>query len=260
MSAETLSALTPEQVEQYHRDGYLVLRQLITPAEAGELLQRLEDLATGKLPLPSGINMQVEPVVQRGEAEAPSFLESLRKVERLAIEDDLFRRNSRDPRLLNIARDLLGPDLKLFRDALMMKPPHHGSAKPYHQDSVYWRIEPRELGSYWLALDEATPENGCMRVLRGSHQWGELEHKHLGDFQVEEDKLDTSTEVIVPLQPGDALFFHSMLLHATSPNTSDQPRRAMIYSLMEAHSRWTGDPQKKPEFPLLCGREYPGCV
>ena len=99
-----------------------------------------------------------------------------------------------------------------------------------------------------------------MRVLRGSHKWGELEHKHLGDFQVEEDKLDTSTEVIVPLQPGDALFFHSMLLHATSPNTSDKPRRAMIYSLMEAHSRWTGDPESKPEFPLLCGREYPGCV
>ena len=260
MSRAAPSILTAAQVAAYERDGYLVLPGLISGEEAAALLQRLEDLILERLPRSPEIRLQVEPRLAEARLSGPALLSGLRKVERLAIDDAVFRRLSRDERLLDVARDLLGPDLKLFRDALMMKPAGHGSAKPYHQDSAYWRIEPRELGSFWIALDEAAPENGCMRVLPGSHRQGLVEHKRLADFQVEEDKLDTSNEVSVPLQPGDALFFHSMLLHATSPNRSKRPRRSMILSLMEAHSRWVGASEAKPEFPLLCGREYTGCV
>jgi ectoine hydroxylase-related dioxygenase (phytanoyl-CoA dioxygenase family) len=152
----------------------------------------------------------------------------------------------------------LGPDIKLFRDALMMKPAHHGSAKPYHQDSAYWTIDPPDLASVWMALDNATLENGCMRVLPGSHAWGMMEHKHLEDFQVEEDRLDRSQEVAVPLKPGGCLVFHSLLLHATSPNTSDLSRRAMITSYMSAKSRFIGD--QKPDYMQICGHSYDGCV
>ena len=189
-----------------------------------------------------------------------SPLAAVRKVEQLVATDPLFGELARDPGILGVITSILGPDLKLFRDALMMKPAHHGSAKPYHQDSPYWPIEPPDLCSVWIALDEATVENGCMRVLPGSHRWGMLEHKHLEDYQVEEDRLDLSGEVSVPLAPGGALFFHSLLLHATSPNTSDRPRRAMVLSYMSARSRYTRDPATKPAYLLLQGREYPGCV
>jgi phytanoyl-CoA hydroxylase len=156
-------------------------------------------------------------------------------------------------------QDLIGPDIKLFRDALMMKPPRHGSAKPYHQDSAYWQIDPPDLVSAWIALDDATLENGCMRVIPGSHRWGVVEHRHLQDYQVDEAALDTSTEVAVSLNAGGCLFFHSLLLHATAPNSSPYPRRSMIISVMSARSRYTGaDP--KPHFPLLRGREHAGAV
>jgi phytanoyl-CoA hydroxylase len=251
--------LTPQQIEQYHRDGFLVFEELFRPDEVTALLSRLEDLVRERVPCPEGVRMQVEPAVQRGEASAASPMERLRKVEGLVEHEEAFARLAADPRVLDVMQDLIGPDIKLFRDALMMKPPRHGSAKPYHQDSAYWQIDPPDLVSVWMALDDATLENGCMRVIPGSHIGGVLEHKHLLDYQVDETELDTSREVAVPLKTGGCLFFHSLLLHATAPNHSPHPRRSMIISAMSARSRYTG-PEPGPHFPLLRGREYAGAV
>jgi ectoine hydroxylase-related dioxygenase (phytanoyl-CoA dioxygenase family) len=99
-----------------------------------------------------------------------------------------------------------------------------------------------------------------MRLIPGSHHWGLLEHQHLADFQVDEETLDRSRELSVPLEAGGALLFHSRLLHATSPNRSNQPRRAMIFSYMSSRSRYTGPPSSRPDYLLVRGREYPGGV
>jgi ectoine hydroxylase-related dioxygenase (phytanoyl-CoA dioxygenase family) len=252
--------LTAEQRAQYERDGYLVFERLFEQEEMDRLLSRLEDLVAGRVAQPEGIHMQVEPAVQRGESAAQSPQNALRKVEGLVAHDPVFYAFATAPRLLDRVADLVGPDIKLFRDALMMKPAHHGSAKPYHQDSAYWSIDPPELVSCWTALDDATLENGCMRVIPGSHRWGTLEHQHLADYQVDENRLDRSGEVAVPLAAGGCLLFHSLLLHATSPNSSPRPRRAMINSYMSARARFTGPAERKPPFLLLRGREYAGAV
>lgn len=245
------------EIEQYERDGFLVIERLLDPGDVDRLLSRVAELVEDPARQP-GIRLQVEPSLT-GETAAPR-LDTLRKIEGLVEHDEIFGDLARNPRVLGVFQSLLGPDVKLFRDALMMKPARHGSAKPYHQDSAYWSIDPPELASAWIALDEATLENGCMRVLPGSHRWGLQRHEHLADFQVDEAALDTSGEIAAPLPAGGALFFHSMLLHATSPNLSPRPRRAMILSCMSARFRWTGDPSRKPAFPLLAGAEYPDCV
>jgi hypothetical protein len=250
--------LTSQQIEQYRTDGFLIFPELFSQEEVQRLLRRLEEYVEETRPKIDGLAFQVEPVVQKGVAVAESKMAAFRKVEGLARLDSLYRDFSRHPRLLDILTSLLGPDIKLFRDALMMKPAHHGSAKPYHQDSAYWTIDPPDLASVWMALDDATLENGCMRVLPGSHTWGVMEHKHLEDYQVEEDKLDRTKEVAVPLRAGGCLVFHSLLLHATSPNESDRSRRAMITSYMSAKSRFLGEP--KPDFMQISGQSYEGCV
>jgi phytanoyl-CoA hydroxylase len=254
------AVLTAEQKSQYEQNGYLVFENLFEREEIDRLLTRLEDLVAGRVARPEGIFLQVEPSVQRGEAAAESPLNALRKVEGLVAHDPVFYDFATAPRLLDRIADLVGPDVKLFRDALMMKPAHHGSAKPYHQDSAYWSIDPPELVSCWTALDDATLENGCMRVIPGSHRRGIMEHQHLADYQVDEETLDRSGEVAVPLAAGGCLLFHSLLLHATSPNHSPQPRRAMINSYMSARARFTGPAERKPHYLLLRGREYAGAV
>src|SRR5687767_3289713 len=109
--------LTEEQKERYGRDGFLVFPNLFSREEAAGWLRRLEELARADA-RPEAIRIQVEPAVERGEAEAEG-LDAIRKVECLVANDPVFLGLARDPRLLGPLTDLLGPDIKLFRDALM---------------------------------------------------------------------------------------------------------------------------------------------
>lgn len=228
-----------DQLRSYQENGFLTFENILTHAECDELLARLEYIVTEK---PAGISIQVEPSMQ-GTAEA-SKVEHVRKVSDLVAHDQVYGRIARKPAIIEKAQAILGEKILLFRDVVMVKPAHHGSAKPYHQDNAYWNVEPMDLCSVWIALEDATLENGCMRLVRGSHQEGLIQHEHLEDFMVTDDKVDYSREVAAPLKKGGALFFHSLLLHATSPNTSDHSRRAMILSLMGAHCTWNGQGQK----------------
>lgn len=177
--------------------------------------------------------------------------------------DPVFRAYAQHPKIVSIAVDLLGPDVKLYTDQMLLKPPFHGSAKPYHQDSPYWPIDPMELVTCWMALDDATIENGCMRFLPGTHRLGLRKHSHLeGPHIVPEGWEEMSKrpdEVAVELRAGSCSFHHSLVLHETSPNRSPRPRRAMTTAYMRAESRYTGEPLQ-PEFLSVAGRSYPGCV
>ena len=157
---------------------------------------------------------------------------------------------------------LLGPDIKFFGDQMLLTPPFHGSAKPYHQDSAYWTIDPPALVTCWIALDDSTIENGCMRFLPGSHRWGVVPHRHLDPVHwvpEELEAMDLSREVCVELKAGGATFHHSATLHQSLPNTTPYPRRGHTLAYMSAQSRYTGKPPQ-PEYPLVRGREYAGCV
>lgn len=200
----------------------------------------------------AGIRIQIEPRL----ADDPSALrpiDAVRKMEELVANDDLFLTFARDPRVLAYFEAFLGYPVRLFRDALMWKPARVGSAKPYHQDSAYWSIAPMTLCSVWVALEDATLENGCMRVIPGSHTQGVIEHHHLEDFMVTDEQVDLAREVALELPKGSALFFHSLLLHATSPNRSERSRRAMILSCMGPEQVWTGKPEEEPAWLVLGG-------
>ena len=110
-----------------------------------------------------------------------------------------------------------------------MKPPFHGAEKPWHQDTAYFDYTP--LGGVigvWIALDEATVENGCMQVIPGSHLDGPAKHYHVRDCQLEDGGVRVDRAVVVPLKPGGALFFSGLIHHGTPPNTSGDRRRALL--------------------------------
>ena len=123
-----------------------------------------------------------------------------------------------------------GGAAKLIQDMALMKPPHVGREKPWHQDNAYFLYEPLDavIGT-WIALDPATAENGCMHVIPGTHLAGPKPHHHERDCQLPDDQVDVERDVIVPLRPGGALFFSSLLHHGTPPNTSASRRRALQF-------------------------------
>jgi ectoine hydroxylase-related dioxygenase (phytanoyl-CoA dioxygenase family) len=112
-----------------------------------------------------------------------------------------------------------------------------GGAWEWHQDYGYWYkngfLYPEAMISVMVALTEATPLNGCLQVLKGSHKMGRIEHLFAGeqqgaDMPFVEEALKRFERVFVALQPGDTLFFHSNLLHMSEANLSEKARWSLI--------------------------------
>ena len=251
--------LTSEQLDSYARDGYVVVEDLLTQAEVEALRERVHEYTHGGKPW-DGIKVQIEPRIERGELAVAHPGDGVRKIDFLVQHDDRFRHLGLHENIVGIVEQILGPDLKLFRNSLLLKPPEVGSVKGMHQDSPYWPIEPMELCSCWFTLDDATLENGTMAVIPGAHKRGALPHVHVtDDFVVDERYYDMADTVVTPIRAGGGLFFHSLLPHYTAPNRSDKWRRAIALSYMSAHSKYTGDGESPVYFPVK-GQSYPGCI
>lgn len=251
--------LTDQQLEAYHRDGYIVVEKLVSEEEVAALGARLHEYTHGDR-IRGGLRFQIEPRVQRGELAVEHPGDGIRKIDYLVQEDDLFRQLGLHPNILSILTQILGPDMKMFRNSLLLKPPEVGSAKGMHQDSPYWPIAPMDLCSCWFPLDDATLENGCMAAIPGGHQQGALPHVHVtDDFVVDEAYYNPDDMVMLPMKAGSGLFFHSLLPHYTAPNRSTKWRRAIALSYMSATARYTGEGEG-PEYFHVQGRSYPGCV
>ncbi len=251
--------VTSQEIEAYQRDGYIVVEDLVTDDELERLRSRLRNYTHGGRNSES-LRIQVEPRVQRGELQVDHPGDGIRKIDGLVEGDDRFRKLGLHPNILAIITQLLGPDIKLYRNSLLLKPPAVGSAKGMHQDSPYWPIEPMDLCSCWFPLDAATLENGCMAVMPGGHKRGALPHVEVqDDYVIDEAYYQADQMITVPMRAGSGLFFHSLLPHYTAPNRSKNWRRAIALSYMSARSRYTHD-GAGPVYFHVQGKTYPGCV
>jgi ectoine hydroxylase-related dioxygenase (phytanoyl-CoA dioxygenase family) len=170
-----------------------------------------------------------EPVAA-GAAAATATKPALRKLSELAPADDFFRSVAMLPQILDIAAELTqsaGP-LVLYGDQAFLKPAFEGSEKPQHQDNSYFRITPHDAGvTCWIAVDDSTEQNGCMRYVPGSHKLGLLPHKSLTPVHLTPDvNFKLADEVAVPIPAGAAIFHHLLCLHSSRANTSPHSRRA----------------------------------
>ena len=134
------------------------------------------------------------------------------------------------PVIKSVVETLLGEQVQLFQDMALVKPPFIGSEKPWHQDNAYFEVTPLTATiGVWIALDEATVENGCMHLLPGSSNLHPMEHYHGFDCQIVETKMEAEKAIPVELAPGGALFFSGLLPHQTPPNSSPLRRRALQF-------------------------------
>ena len=256
----TIMKLTEKEIHRFQQDGYLVVEQLLSPDELRDLRERTEDIAAGRVDFPRE-KIEFEP----GAPEEASSLTQVRKINDGANSDPVLGAHTRHRGILEVVESLLGPDIKLFGDQFFIKPPG-GIEKTYHQDSPYFKIEPMNLVTAWAALEDVTLENGCLYVVPGSHLEGALDHSEpwmVGDrkdMKIPDSAIDRSKETPITLKAGDCSFHHSLTLHRSGPNNTPHFRRGYATHFMSSHSRWTGDPNEKPDYPLLLGAEFEGCV
>jgi ectoine hydroxylase-related dioxygenase (phytanoyl-CoA dioxygenase family) len=259
--------LTDEAFAQYQEQGYVVVEDVVNEDERETVKSRLREYTHGDRE-PETFVAQNEPAVERGAVEVHDPGNAVRKMEGLGMveEDEVFRDVAHHDRIVDVAGDLLGPNLKLLRSAAMLKPPEIGSEKSFHQDAPYYPIRPLDHCTVWIALDEATPENGCMNVVPGGHKDGLLDHEtreYATDIVVSDDTYDTDDAVEVPMEPGSALFSHCLVPHYTAENTTSDWRRALIMSYMSSRSRFTQSAEERPEYVdshHIAGESFPGCV
>jgi ectoine hydroxylase-related dioxygenase (phytanoyl-CoA dioxygenase family) len=201
--------LTSEQVALYHEQGYVVVKNFCTTNEIDKLYQTaLNDNAMR--------NNALDLNDQSGKKTKLSLW--------FTPGNDVFGYLTRSEKMVNAVQKLLGNKAKVchFHSKLMQKEPKVGGAWEWHQDYGYWYknqfMFPDELISVMVALSPANKENGCLQVIKNSHKMGRINHGFSGeqvgaDMQMVNNALKTMELVYSELDPGDALFFHSNLLH-----------------------------------------------
>lgn len=221
--------------ERYGRDGYVIFRDVIDPdlvAEASAHVAWLE---------------KQHPDV-RPEQLGHTFLR----------DDPFWIRLVSDDRLLDIAETFVGPDIALFASHYISKPPFTGQPVLWHQDSAFWPLEPMEVVTLWLAVDHSTPENGCVRVVPGSHTMdiapmrANTEVDNVLEHEIAVD-VDEADAVDIVLRPGDVEVHHPNIVHGSNPNTSPHRRCGLTIRYIPASTRITDEEQPYPSAFWLRG-------
>ncbi len=222
-------------LEKFDHDGYVIFRDVVDPALIAEASDHVAWLAERHPDL-------------RGENLGHQLLAG----------DAFWVRLISDDRLLDIAQSFIGPDIALFASHYISKPPFSGQQVLWHQDGAYWPLEPMKVVTLWLAVDESTPENGCVRVIPGSHKDDihALRDRDDVDNVLGSESaidIDESKSVDLVLAPGDVEVHHPNIIHGSTANTSPKRRCGLTIRYIPTTTRITSDEQPFPSAMLLRG-------
>ena len=226
----SLDAFDCDALEHYQRDGYLAIENAFTATEVRDALAGMDDLVMGKKEGFTGIEFEKKARDVLPTLPLESRLDAVRKFYDFAAYEPRLDALAAQPKLLQVLEAVLGEAPRRFQDMALIKPPKIGREKPWHQDHAYFDfpMDTRIVG-VWIALDEATVENGCMRVLSGAHREGPKLHFQRRDWQICDKEMNGIKPVAVPLRPGGLLLFDALLPHGTPANFSPTRRRAVQY-------------------------------
>ena len=210
--------LSETEVDRYHEDGY-VIPEYRLPEET------LQDIRAD---------------YDRLLARHPEFRDYCPMLLRYDLS---FLNYARDSNILDMVAQVIGPDIILWNSSFFAKPAVNGKKTPWHQDGEYWPLRPLATCTVWLAIDEATVENGCLKFMPGSHKRKELRphrtnkdpnftlHQELLESEYDDDKA-----VPLELEAGQMSLHDVYLLHGSEANDSGKPRRGMTMRFMPGTS------------------------
>ena len=222
--------LTDADAARYRSDGFIVPEFRLPEARVEDLRNALDRLiADNPTVRPERlVSAHVEGGAGEGVRGAAAFL-------------DL----ARDPDIVDYVEQLIGPDIILWGCQVFCKPPLDGMEVPWHQDGQYWPIRPLATCTVWVALDSSDRENGCLKVIPGSHRSGAV-YVHEPDAREDivlsqrllEGQFDIGAAQHVELQPGAMSIHDVYLIHGSDPNRSDRRRAGVALRYMPATSRF----------------------
>jgi len=223
-----MASLLPAETERYQNDGYVVPEYRLPQERVVALRETLDELIQK--------NPDVRPELLVNAHIEQSNAEGVRGcAEFLAL--------AHDPDILDLVQDAIGPDIILWGCHLFCKPAGDGMEVPWHQDGEYWPIRPLATCTVWIALDDSTRENGCLRVVPESHRGRDV-FEHSNDtredlvlsYRVDDDKLKDKPMVDVELEAGQMSMHDVYMIHGSNPNRSTRRRAGLALRYMPATS------------------------
>lgn len=223
-------AVTEADIRYFHNHGYLAINDAFSPAEVESALAGMCHLMDGGCPDFRAIQFEPTLAKAKNTLTGQERRDAIRKIFRFVDHEPRLRALADHPELLGLLEKIMADTPELFQDMALVKPPHYGSEKPWHQDTAYFNLplETTVVG-VWIALDEATPENGCLHVIPGSHSEGPMIHFKRRDWQICDTDVPVARDTMVPLKPGGCLLWHGMTHHGSPANRSDRRRRALQF-------------------------------
>ena len=233
-SALARARLSAEQIDDFNRDGCLLLRSCV-PVDLIEQVREATD--------------EVERQAERRLAEAGgrsgiSESGAITFSAHLVAETEVHRRFATYELFPELAIDLIGPDVNLYWDQLVYKKPEKPRRFPWHQDNGYAFIVPQHYLTCWIPLVEATPDNGCPHLALGSHRRGTLMHEYVDPLGWQCFDQPPNGSMVAASSPGDVVVFSSLSPHLTGPNLTRTVRKTYILQYASAGSVvLQGDPK-----------------
>lgn len=247
----SLARIGAEELAAYHDLGFLAVSEGFDRATCTRAIDELVRLVSAP---PPGIDIQLESWAPDNIADMPADqrLDSVRKLMRFIGSSVALQSIAYDPAILRVVRRILGSDdVVLSQDMALLKPPGGGREKPWHQDKAFFNLDlDAPVVGVWIALDEATPENGCMHVIPRSHRDGPMPHFARRDWQICDSSVATARDVIVPLAPGGLLLFDGYLHHGTPANRTNWRRRALQFHYVRSDTMPISEDERMAVFGL----------
>jgi ectoine hydroxylase-related dioxygenase (phytanoyl-CoA dioxygenase family) len=222
------TALSKQDIANYHANGYVIPQYRLEPEFVKELQDALNTLIANNPGVRPEklVSAHIEGRNDEGVTGSQKFLQ-------LAMH----------PPIIDLVEQLIGPDIILWGCHVFCKPASEGYETPWHQDGHYWPIRPLANCTVWVALEPSTQENGCLRVIPGSHTAKQLyEHLHEDrndltlNQRMAEGTFDESQAADLELQPGEMSMHDIYMIHGAKANTSQQRRTGVALRFMPGTS------------------------
>ena len=236
--------LSDEQLQQFHQNGFIILRDFLSEDRCDAILNVAK----------THLDEKIEPIetetgyIERSKAYRTDVTDYssgsqdkdivVRRLRQVYDRDPLFKAWMEDTNMRPILQQILDDRVVLtlaHHNSIMTKMPYFSHATGWHQDKRYWRYSDANLVSVWLALDDEDSSNGVLEFIPGSHLMHfdseQFDEKEYFREDVEENTRLIEKKVSTTLRKGDVIIFHSLLLHRANKNNTDEPKISFVYTV-----------------------------
>jgi len=236
--------LSDEQLQQFHQNGFIVLRNFLPQERCDAILDVAKAHLEHKIePIETEIGYDERSKEYRTDVTDYTSRSNeknmiVRRLRQVYSRDILFKEWMEDVEIRPVLQQILEDKVVIttaHHNSIMTKMPHYSRATAWHQDRRYWRYTDDNLVSVWLALDDEYSDNGVLEFLPGSHlmQFNpeQFDEKEYLREDTSENSALIAQKVSTTLKKGDVIIFHSLLLHRANKNSTDKTKISFVYTV-----------------------------